>query len=299
MNYPLDKIKDYVYLLYNLENVFSLNLNEIIESEFENAFEILEKLGIIEYIKREYKIDYKKPKLEILKNNSLFKGAYSPSENKIIFSKKSIKEEIDDQLKIFKLQKTKRYINDIQGIKYLNKSYNLIFLYPFYINEENIRKAIAKAIIRSTMFHEIWHFIDFSILHKLKKDSTIKDREYLLAILNNPNNRELRASVFEVVMYYLVNGFHKDEKEYITASSNILICTHIYGNYIEKININRIISYELGFCYGNTVVAKYKSSLEENIYNIIDDIIHLDKERAINVIKLYGDNLKKRLYGWI
>ena len=294
--------------------MFSLNLDEIIEIEFENAFEILDKLGIIEYIKREYKIDYKKPKLEISKNKSLFKGAYSPSENKIIFSKKSIKEEIDYQLKILSYKKIKRYINDIQGIKYLGKSYNLIFfnlifLYPFYINKENIRKAIAEAIIRSIMFHEIWHSIDFSILDKLYENSTIKDKNYLITILNNPYNRELRASAFEVVMYYLVNGFHKDENGYIAASTNILVYTHVYENLIEKINIleklekdeyiNRIIHNKLGFCYGNTIVAKYKSSLEENIHNIIEDILHLDKERAIDVIKRYGDDLKKRFYGWI
>ncbi|NAZ26471.1 MAG: hypothetical protein GU343_02985 [Nanoarchaeota archaeon] len=217
-------------------------------------------------------------------------GEYSPFENKIIFSKKSIKEEIADLLKILSYKKIKRYINDIQGIKYLNKSYNLIFLYPLYIDERDIRNSIAKSIIRSTIFHEIWHSIDFSILHKLVENSTIKEIEYLITIFYNPYNLELRASAFEVVMYYLVNGFYKDEKVYKTVHDNILTCR----NYIKKINelekneyINRITFYEIGFCYGNIIVAKYKSSLEKNIYNIIDDTIHLDEKRAIEVIKHY------------
>jgi hypothetical protein len=52
------------------------------------------------------------------------------------------------------------------------------------------------------------------------------------------------------------------------------------------------VPYELGLCYGNIIVAKYKSSLKENIYKVIDDIIHLNKERAIDEIRLYGDNLE-------
>jgi len=296
MTYLLDKIKKYIkYLLYNVKNVFSLNLNEIIESEFENAFKILDELGMIEYIKREYKIDYKKPELLILKDNPTFFGGYSKFENKIIFSKKSIEREINDQLKSLGYK-------GIKGIEYLNKSYNTILLYPFYINDRSIRKSIAEAFILLIMFHEIWHSIDDSILDKLEKDSNIKDRDYLLTILNNPNNRELRASAFEVVMYYyyLVNNLYKDGKGHITAYTNILACR----NYIEKIDIlekngytNKSVPYDLGFCYGNTTVATYKSSLKENIYKIIDDIIHLDKEKAIDVIKLCGDNFDKLLYG--
>ena len=69
--------------------------------------------------------------------------------------------------------------------------------------------------------------------------------------------------------------------------------------YIEKMDIleknedkNKYVPYGLGFCYGNIIVAKYGPSLKENIYKIIDDIIHLNEERAIDVIKLYGDNLE-------
>jgi hypothetical protein len=150
------------------------------------------------------------------------------------------------------------------------------------------------------MYHEFWHSIDFSILHKLEKDPTIKDRDYLLAILNDHDNLELRASAFEVVIYYLVNGFHKNEKGYMAAYKNIPECR----NYIEKIDIMKKggidiefrIPYDLGYCYGNIIVAKYKSSLEENIYKIIEDILHLDEKRAIEVIKYYGDNSNKLLH---
>jgi hypothetical protein len=268
---------------YNVKKVLSLNhsLDNIIESEYKKAFESLDKYGIIEYIKRKYKINYKKPELEILEDQPSITAAYSPNKNKIIFSKKSIERMIDSQS--------------------LNIPYNSIFLYPLYINEKNerkMRKAIAESIIRSAMFHEIWHSIDYSILHKLDKDSTIKDRDYLLTILNNRDNRELRATAFEVVMYYLdlVNNLHKHKKGYITAYFNIPICR----NYIEKIaklekdeDMNKYVSHDLGFCYGNVIVAANKSSLKENIYNIIEDIVHLNKERAIDVIRRYVYNLDR------
>jgi hypothetical protein len=289
---------------YNIKNVFSLvkkafslkdGLDKIIEEEFEKSIESLHEFGIIEYIESMYEINYIKPKLEILEDKPSIIGGYSEFVNEIKISKKSIEREIDNQLKFLGYKKIRRSISDIQGIAYLNKSYNSIFLYPFYINGGDIRNAIAEFIILSIMFHELWHSIDFSILHKLVKDSTIKDIDYLTI----SKNLELRASAFEVVMYYLVNGFYKHEKGYRAAYNNIPICR----DYIEKIDkleknedMNTYVPYDLGFCYGGITVAANKLSLEKNIYNIIDDIIHLDKERAINVIKHYGDNSDKLLH---
>jgi hypothetical protein len=280
--------------------MFSLKdgLDKIIEEEFEKAIENLYEFGIIEYIKSKYEINYIEPKLEILEDTPSIIGGYSEFVNEIKISKKSIEREIDSQLKFLGYKEIKRSISDIQGIKYLNKSYNSIFLYPLCINGRNIRdirNAIAKYIIRSLMFHEFWHSIDFSILHKLAKDSTIKDIDYFTI----SKNLELRASAFEVVMYYLVNGFYKYEEGYRAAYNNIPICR----DYIEKIDklekneyMNKYAPYDLGFCYGGITIAANKLLLKENIYNIIEDIVHLDKERAIDVIKLYGDNLEMLLY---
>jgi len=289
MNNPLDKIKKYTKdIAYNVKNVFSLNLDKIIEDEYEKAFESLRKFGIIEYIKSKYKINYKKPKLEILEDVTSFVGSYSEFENKITFSKKSIESEINWQLKSL-------------GYKEIKKSYDLIdliFLSPLYIIDINIKKAIAKFTIRSRMFHEIWHSIDFSILHKLEEDSTIKDIDSFTIL----DNLELRASAFEVIMYYLVNGLYKHKKGYMTAYRNIPICRKFIDK-LEKMNIyekmNTYIDvhyhYHLGYCYGNVVVAAYKSSLKDNIYKIIDDIVHLNEERAIDVIKRYVYNPDKLL----
>jgi len=330
MNYLSDKIKGYLkYLPHDVKNVFSSkdNLDKIIENEYKKTFEILHKFGIIEYIEKKYEINYKEPKLKILKykilkNEPSVAGEYSLSKNKIKISKKSIERLIDSQLKFLGYKKRieefidrllkslgykeiKRSTNDIQNIGYLYVAHNpdLIFLYPSYINEKNKIESIAESITRLTTFHEAWHSIDNSILDKLAIDNNILNKltidsiikykddleriDHLLTILDNP---ELRASAFEVVMYYLANGFHKDERGYIAAYFNILKC----GKYIEGINeqeknkyMKELDPYDLGFCYGNIIVAKYRSSLEENIYNIIDDIIHLDKERAIDVIKHY------------
>ena len=119
------------------------------------------------------------------------------------------------------------------------------------------------------MFHEIWHSIDRYILRKLEKDPTIKNRDYLLTILNDRDNIELRASAFEAIMYYLASGFHKDERGYMAAYFNIPKCRE----YIEEINMLENYGYkdvgspyDLGFCYGNIIVAKYRSSLDKNIH---------------------------------
>jgi len=296
MNDPKEYIND---VAYNVKNAFSLNddLDKIIESEFEDAIKSLHKFGIIEYIESRYKINYIKPKLEILEDKPSIIGEYSQIENKISISKKSIERSIDSQLGFLSYYKEiKRSISDIE---YLNKSYNPIFafLYPLYINEKNIRKAIAESIIRSAMFHEIWHSIDYSILYKSFKGSIIEDIDINnLTILKN---LELRASAFEVVMYYLVNDFYKHEKGLIAAYSNIPKCR----KYIEKMDklekdeyINKYVPYDLGLCYGSFIVDANKLLLRKNIYNIIEDIVRLDKERAINVIKHYGDNLEMLLY---
>ena len=307
----MDSTKDHINdMTYNVKDEFSLNLDEIIESEFEKAFEILEE--IIEYIKRKYGIDYKIPELKMVEDGHSYIGEYSEIENKISFFKKSIKREINRELGflnhkeeikrlIYEELKSLGYtgsISDIQGrgIEYLYVTRNEIFLYPSYINKGDIIEAIARAFIRFIMFHEIWHSIDNSIMDKLIEDSTIKGRYYLLTILKN---RELRASAFQVVMYYLANGLHKDVRGYIAAYVNIPLCR----NFIEKIDIMKKgsikmklnIPYELGLCYGNIIVAKYRSSLEENIDKIIDDLVYLDEKRAIEAIRYYGDNPDKLL----
>jgi hypothetical protein len=322
LNNPLNKIKEYINdLAYNVKKVLPLKdgLDKIIEREYKKAFEILEELGIIKYIEDKYikntfeslhkygiiknmYTNYEKPKLEILENDisknepsvpGEAAGEYSLSENKIKISKKSLEmdiDNIDSHLELLGYKEIRVSIGDIQYIEYPDILYNLKFLYPFYVNDGDIIESIARAIILSIMFHEIWHSIDFSILDKLEKDPNIKDRDYLLTILNDHYNLEVRASAFEVVMYYLVNGFHKDEKGYMAAYKNIPECR----KYIEEIDKlenngykNIVNPYELGFCYGNIIVAKYGSSLKENIHDIIKDIIYLDKKRAIDEIKHY------------
>ena len=303
MNDPLDKIKEHIDdVVYDVESEFSLNdnlnLDEIIEREYKKAIKSLLKFKIIEYIERKYGIDYKIPELEIVDDDDpLIIGKYLSFENKIRISKKSIEidiDNIDSHLEFLGYKEIRGSIGDIQYIEYPDILYNSKFLYPFYVDDGDIIESIAESLILSTMFHEFWHSIDKSILDKLKKDPTIKDRDYLLTILNDHDNFELRASAFEVVMYYLVNGFHNDERGYMAAYKNIPECRN-YIEEIDKLEKNDYILYKLGFCYGNIIVATNKSSLEENIYDIIDDIIHLDKKRAIEVIKYYVYNPDKLL----
>jgi len=274
----MDSTKEYIKdLVYSIKNAFSSkddkdDLDKIIKREYEKVFESLYKYGIIEYIESKYKINYIKPKLKILEDEPSFMGMYSKFKNEINFSKKSIERKIGEQLKFLGYKKIERSTNDTQDIEYLNRSYNSKFLYPFYINKRNIREAIAEFLTRSATFHEVWHSIDYSILYKPFEGSIIKDINILTST---------------------------DEKGLMAIYSNIPICR----KYIEKIdelekneNKNKYVPYELGLCCGNTILAANKSSLEKNIYNIIDDILNLNKEMAIDVIKRYGDNHDKLLH---
>jgi len=190
------------------------SLDKIIESEYKKAFEILDKY--IKYIKEEYGIDYKIPRLEILENTPLFYAHYSKFKNEIMLGKKSIKNLIDKQLKFLNnKEETKRLIYERlkslgykeikdKDIEYLNIKHSLIsLLYPFYTNEINIRKSITKYIIIFILLHEIWHSIDDSILDKLDKGSTIKDIVYSTI----SNNLELRASAFGAAIVFFSKWF--------------------------------------------------------------------------------------------
>jgi len=72
-------------------------------------------------------------------------GKYLPLENKIRISKKSIERELNNYLEFLGYKKGS--ISDMPDIAYLNISYNSKFLFPFYVNKRNIRKAIAEVII--------------------------------------------------------------------------------------------------------------------------------------------------------
>ncbi|MFP3166976.1 MAG: hypothetical protein RXQ68_00915 [Candidatus Nanopusillus sp.] len=278
------------------------SLDKIIEDEFKKFIENLRKFHIIEYIESNYKIKFTEPKLKILESKSLIAGEYSPSKNQIIISKKSIERLTNSQLKFLGYKEIEISIIDIQHIEYLNipyKSYKSTFVYPLYIKKRNIIETIKEFFIHLAMSHEGWHAIDQIILNKLAEDPTIKDRGYLLTILNNHDNLELRASVFQFIDYYLAKGFHKDERGYIAAYFNIPTCID-YIKELAELEKNKykskLVPYDLGLCYGNIIVAKYRSSLEKNIYKVIDDIIHLDKEKAIDVIKNYVYNPDKLLH---
>jgi len=319
-----DHIND---MTYNVKDEFSLNLDKIIDSEYEKAFEILDKY-VARYIKNEYGIDnYKMPELVILEDNSLligtylpisnsFVGRYVPALNQIIFSKNFIERFVNSQLKFLGYKRgieeimnrrlkflgykeIKVSISDAQDIGYLYIKHNLLFLYPSYINDRNKKESIAEFIVRLATFHEGLHLFDYMILHKLAENSII---EYINYSDNISNNGELRATASEVVMDFLASGLYKDERVYIPVYSNIPICR----TYIEKLDIleknkntKEYVPYDLGFCYGNIIVAKYGPSLKENIYKIIDDFIHLNEERAIDEIKNYVYNPDKLLHDWI
>jgi len=277
-------------------------LDKIIEDEFKKFIENLKKFHIIKNLEDSYKTKIIEPKLKILEGKPSITGEYLPSENVIIISKKSIESLTNSQLKFLGYNKIKQSNSNIQHIVYLNvpyKSYDSTFVYSLYINGKDIKTAIEEFFTDLTIYHEGGHFIDCMILRKLSEDSTIKDRDYLLTILNNHNNLELRASAFEVIMHHLDDP-HKDKKGYITVYFNIPTCI----DYIKEINEleknkykKKYVPYDIGRCYGNIIVAKYRPSLKENIDKIIYDIIHLDKKRAIEVIKYYGDNPDKLLNG--
>ena len=142
---------------------------------------------------------------------------------------------MNHQLESLGYKEIERFTNDKQDIEYLIMPYNSIFFYPAYINKKNektIRGSIAKSIVDLAKYHEIWHSIDRYILRKLvmdPNDPAIKDINNLII---TSKDREVRATAFQVVMYYLASGLYKDERAYKAVYANIPICR----NYIEEID---------------------------------------------------------------
>ena len=89
MSGPKKYIKD---LVYNVKKVLPLkdDLDKIIEGEYEKAFEILHKFGIIEYMESKYK-NYKKPKLKIVEDEHFLRRSIRQLKIKLFFQKEPLK----------------------------------------------------------------------------------------------------------------------------------------------------------------------------------------------------------------
>jgi hypothetical protein len=239
------------------------DLDDIIKNSFEETIDYLKKnnirIGGLSLITFESLEEFQR----IYKINKKFKFATYDSEKREIYIiknglKKVINSNINNPNRIF--------IGNLFTI-----TQNGI-LYPVYKNNDNIEKIIAKASVKPIVIHEIGHHI--------------------------VGHGEWKASVFESLVYFYQNEFHRYPEVYEIMKKNIEIC----DEYIKKKDPSSPYSlgsplapYSLGSCFANDIIYVYENALNRNnelprlnIKDIIEKLKHFSKDYYVEIIKTFN-----------
>jgi len=240
------------------------NLEDIIKSSFEEAIEYFNKNGIkIEGLKL---IILDSPELLIQKYgkdkiNENTSGWYDSGTIYII--KNSIKNFVDRVLS---------HLNEISNINLFTISRNGV-LWPVPINDNDIKKAIAKADAESILIHEIGH----AVLHSVG------------------SNDEWKASFVEFLVYFYKNELYKYPEVYKIMERNIKRCK----KFIQEKNPPLYLPYSLGYCFANDIIYAYENILNKNkespklnIKDTIEKFKHFSEEDGIKITKMVNTLLK-------
>jgi hypothetical protein len=204
---------------------------------------------------------------QIYKTNEKFKFARYVSEKREIQIiknglKKIINGEVNNPNKIF--------IGNLFTI-----THNGI-LWPVYKNDNDIEKAIAKAVVDPIVIHEIGHHI--------------------------VGQGNWKACAFEFLVYFYKNELYKYPEVYEIMKKNIEIC----DEYIQKKDSSSLYSlgsplapYALGSCFANDLIYIYenisnkdKESPKINIKDTIEKLKCVSEERGIDITKILNTLLK-------
>jgi len=247
------------------------DLDDIIKNSFEETIDYLKKnnirIGGLSLITFESLEEFQR----IYKINKKFKFATYDSEKREIYIiknglKKVINSNINNPNRIF--------IGNLFTI-----TQNGI-LYPVYKNNDNIEKIIAKASVKPIVIHEIGHHI--------------------------VGHGEWKASVFESLVYFYQNEFHRYPEVYEIMKKNIEIC----DEYIKKKDPSSPYSlgsplapYALGSCFADDLIYihenssnKDKESPKINIKDTIEKIKYLSEEEGMDITKIFNILLTTKGY---
>jgi len=240
------------------------DLDNIIKSSFEEAIEYFNKNGIkVEGLKL---VILESPELLIQKYgkdkiNENTGGTYDSGTVYII--KTHIKNFVD---------KVSSNLNEISNINLFTISRNEV-LWPVLINDNDIKKAIAKADAESILIHEIGHAILRSI----------------------GSSDEWKTSFVEFLVYFYKNELYKYPKVYKIMERNIKRCI----KFIQEKNPPSYLPYSLGYCFANDIIYAYENILNKNkespklnIKDTIEKFKLISEEEGMDITKTVNTLLK-------
>jgi hypothetical protein len=233
------------------------DLDIFIKNSFEETIEYLNKIGIkIEGLK--LKIVDLSESFDLLQNiyGNLLEniygigGIYASETREIFIIKNALKRFINRELN----NPNKIFIGNLFTI-----THNSI-LYPVYKNDDDIEKAIAKAIVEPIVIHEIGH-----------------------DIIGQGN---WKACIFEFLVYFYKNELYKYPEVYEIMKKNIEICKR----HLQEKNLQPTI---LGACFANDLIYIYENLLNKdkqspklNIKDTIEKIKYLSEDEYVDATKM-------------
>jgi translation elongation factor EF-G len=240
------------------------NIDDIIKNSFEEAIEYFKKNGIkVEGLK-----------LTILESPELLIQKYGKDkidENTSGWYDSGTVYIIKNSIKNF-VNKVSSNLNEISNINLFTISRNGV-LWPIPINDNDIKKVVAKADVESIVIHEIGH----DVLHSIG------------------SNDEWKASFVEFLVYFYKNELYKYPEVYKIMERNIKKCKKIYT--IK--NQPSYLPYSLGYCFANDLIYAYENILNKNkqspklnIKDTIEKFKHFSEEDGIKITKMVNTLLK-------
>jgi len=233
------------------------DLDIFIKNSFEETIEYLNKIGIkIEGLK--LKIVDLSESFNLLQNiyGNLLEniygigGIYASETREIFIIKNALKRFINRELN----NPNKIFIGNLFTI-----THNSI-LYPVYKNDNDIEKAVAKAIVDPIVIHEIGH-----------------------DIIGQGN---WRTCIFEFLVYFYKNELYRYPEVYEIMKKNIEICER----HLQEKNLRPTI---LGACFANDLIYIYENLLNKdkqspklNIKDTIEKIKYLSEDEYIDATKM-------------
>jgi len=248
-------MKIYYYHLIMLENKNDLDI--FIKNSFEETIEYLNKIGI--------KIEGLKLKIvdlsesfnllqdiygNLLENIYGIGGIYASKTKEISIIKNALKRFINRELN----NPNKIFISNLFTI-----THNSI-LYPVYKNDNDIEKAIEKAIVDPIVIHEIGH-----------------------DIIGQGN---WRTCIFEFLVYFYKNELYKYPEVYKIMERNIEICKrHLQEKNPQPTTLGACFANDLIYIYEN-ILNKDKQSPKLNIKDIIEKLKYFSEDEYIDATKM-------------
>jgi hypothetical protein len=223
------------------------DLDIIIENSFREVRKFLHKNGIeiegLELIILESESDKNKYRSEV----------YKLETRKIYIAKNTLKEIINEVIN----NSNKIFIGNLVAIQHNAILWPLYI--PVYIKDNDIEKAIVKAIVDLKISHEIAYYIV---------------------------GGSWKASFLASLIYFYKNKLYNYPGVYEIMEKNIEIC--------EK-NKKILWSYALGSCFANDIIYVYENALNRNnelprlnIRDIIEKIKFFSKDYYVEITKTFN-----------